>query len=412
MTISWDWTFNTHNMKKQFVLLGLLALLIVSCTKSERKHYTVIVSLDGFRWDYPSLYSTPILDGMAEKGVSAIMLPSFPASTFPNHYTLATGLVPDHNGIINNSFWNPKTQKRYSMGDSATRYNPEYYLGEPIWITAQKQGLKAGVLYWVGSDIPIKDTYPTYYKVWDDVPRLTFAQRIDTAMAWLNKPESERPDLIMLYIEEPDMAGHNFGPKSEETGKIVHYVDSLMGMLSTQIATLPYADQVNLIVTSDHGMTDISPERFVDATLYINPDWCELVDGATPTSIFTKEGYKDSVYNVLKDVEHIHVWKKEDIPAELNYGTSDRIGDIVVAPELGWQFAYKVKASKGAHGYFPSSPDMQVMFRAYGPDFKQGYTSSNSFINVDIYPLLAHLLGVQPERTDGEYNRIKDILVE
>lgn len=399
-------------MKKQIALLGLLALLIISCVKAEKKHYTVIVSLDGFRWDYPTLYDTPNLNDMATKGVSAMMLPSFPASTFPNHYTLATGLVPDHNGIINNTFWNPKTQKRYSMSDSTTRYNPEYYLGEPIWITAQKQGVKAGVLYWVGSDIPIKDTYPTYYKVWDDKPRLTFAERVDTAFAWLNKPEEERPQLIMLYIDEPDGAGHNFGPQSEETGKVVHYVDSLVGVLSAKIGTLPFADQVNLIVTSDHGMADISPERFVDATQYINPEWCELVDGTTPTSIFTKEGYRDSVYNALKNTEHIHVWKKEEIPAELSYGTSDRIGDIVVAPESGWQFADKPKTSKGAHGYFPQSPDMQVMFRAYGPDFKKGYTSDSTFVNVDIYPLLAKLLNIKPEATDGEFDRVKGILIK
>lgn len=398
-------------MKKQIALLGLLALLVISCVKTE-KHYTVIVSLDGFRWDYPALYDTPNLDEMATKGVSATMLPSFPASTFPNHYTLATGLVPDHNGIINNTFWNPETRKRYSMSDSATRYNPAYYLGEPIWITAQKQGVKAGVLYWVGSDIPIKGTYPTYYKVWDDKPRLTFAERIDTALAWLNKPEEERPQLIMLYIDEPDGAGHNFGPQSEETGKVVHYVDSLMGVLSTQIGALPFANQVNLIVTSDHGMTDINMERFVDAMQYIKPEWCELVDGTTPTSIFTREGYRDSVYNALKDIEHIHVWKKEEIPAELNYGTSDRIGDIVVAPELGWQFSYKARSSKGAHGYFPQSTDMQVIFRAYGPDFKQGYTLDNTFVNVDIYPLLAKLLNIKPEATDGEFDRVKEILIK
>lgn len=399
-------------MKKQLILLGILTLLIVSCTKPDSRNYTIIVSLDGFRWDYPNLYKTPNLDNIAEKGVNATMLPSFPASTFPNHYTLATGMVPDHNGIINNTFWDSKSQRRYTMSDSATRYDPYFYLGEPIWITAQKQGVKTGSLYWVGSDISIKDMYPTYYKRWDNIPRLTFAQRVDTALTWLNKPEDERPHLIMLYIEEPDGVGHNFGPQSEETGIVVNRLDSLMGILSAGIATLPIADRVNLIVTSDHGMTEISTERVVDPTQYIKSEWCELVDGATPTSIFTKPEYRDSVYNALKDIQHIYVWKKEDIPAELNYGSSDRIGDIVVAPELGWQFTNKPRTSKGAHGYFPQSPDMQVMFRAYGPDFKKGYTCPNSFINVDIYPLLAHLLGVKPEKTDGQYERIKNIVAE
>lgn len=332
-------------MKKLILFFGLFILLLVSCTKQEQ-HYTVIVSLDGFRWDYPVLYDTPHLNRIAQKGVSASMLPSYPASTFPNHYTLATGLVPDHNGIINNSFWDTEHKRRYSIGDSATRNNPEYYLGEPIWITAQKQGIKTGNLYWVGSDIAIKGTYPTYHKMWADAPRLNYAQRIDTALSWLAKPKEEIPRLIMIYIDEPDGVGHTYGPQSEETSKVVHYLDSLIGVLTTQISTLPIADKVNVIITSDHGMTDISNERVVNPRLYLKPEWCEMVDGSTPTSIFTTSGCCDSVYNALKDVPHLHVWKKEEIPAELNYGTSNRIGDIVVAPETGWLFTDQPVTSK------------------------------------------------------------------
>ena len=145
-------------------------------------HYTVIVSLDAFRWDYPAMYDTPNLNQMAREGVKATMLPSYPASTFPNHYTLATGLVPDHNGIINNTFWDVKRRRQYSMGDPATRNNPDYYLGEPIWITAQKQGVKTGNVYWVGSDIAIKGGYPTYYREYAEKPRLTFEQRVDSTI--------------------------------------------------------------------------------------------------------------------------------------------------------------------------------------------------------------------------------------
>lgn len=406
-------------MKRLFLALCLLAFVVGACSQpitgnqtiQRNDHYTVIVSLDGFRWDYPAMYDTPVLDEMARKGVSATMLPSYPASTFPNHYTLATGLVPDHHGIVNNQFWDGASQRRYSMSDPDTRYDPYFYLGEPIWITAQKQGVITGNLYWVGSDIPHDGMYPTYYKVWDNTPRLTFAQRIETAIAWLNKPEAERPRLIMLYIDQPDAAGHNFGPESEETGEIVHSLDNLIGRLVEGIAALPFADKVNLIVTSDHGMTDISTDRVVNPFKYINTNWFERLEGSTPTSIFTKPEYHETVYNALKDVEHINVWKREDIPAELNYGTSERIGDIVVAPELGWQFSSSASHSKGAHGYFPQSPDMQVMFRAVGPDFKQGYTSTK-FVNVDIYPLLAHLLGITPVATDGRFERVKGVLVE
>nr|WP_320037123.1 ectonucleotide pyrophosphatase/phosphodiesterase [uncultured Bacteroides sp.] len=398
----------------KFISLLFLVLLITSSVQGAKKsdNYTIIVSLDAFRWDYPQMYSTPNLDKIAKIGVKADrMKPSYPASTFPNHYTLATGLVPDHNGIVNNTFWNKKSGIRYSMGDSATRNNPAYYLGEPIWITAQKQGVKTGNVYWVGSDIAIKNTYPTYYKIYDKKPMISFAARIDTVVSWLNKKEEDRPKLIMLYFSEPDGKGHHFGPKSREVGNEVHHLDSLMGDLIYKIEKLPIASKVNVIITADHGMTEISPDRFVCMKDYLPSRWVEKVDGTNPTSIFTREGYRDSVLMNLRKVAHIKAYMKEEIPASLNYGTSDRIGDVVVCPDCGWQFANALAPIKGAHGYDPNSPDMQVIFYAYGPDFKKNY-KSKGFINVDIYPLLAYLLRVNPEKTDGDFNRIKDILAK
>lgn len=390
-----------------FIFITLLGI----SAQGVKDHYTVIVSLDGFRWDYPAMYDTPNLNKIAEEGVSGTMLPSFPASTFPNHYAIATGLVPDHNGLVNNSFWDNKNQRHYSMSDPATRDIDEYYLGEPIWLTAQKQGVKVGTVYWVASDIAVKKQYPTYYKVYNAIPQLTFTQQVDTAMAYLNKPELERPRLVMVYFSEPDHAGHVYGPQSKEVRAAVQQVDSMVGLIKKGIEALPFASKVNLIVTSDHGMTEISKKRVVKISDYLKPDWYEVIDGSNPTSIFTKTGYRDSVYNALKKVKHIFVWKKEKIPAKLNYGTSDRIGDIVVAPELGWQFTEIVRDAKGAHGYFPSYPDMQVIFRACGPDFKKAY-QARQFINVDIYPLLAHLLGIVPEATDGKLERARDMLVK
>ncbi len=393
--------------------LSLLAFAGWFCVllfaQQSEKNYTVIVSLDGFRWDYAEMYNTPHLDRIASRGVKAIMLPSYPASTFPNHYTLATGLVPDHHGIVNNSFWDPVTQRRYSMGDSLTRNDPDYYLGEPIWITAQKQGVSTGITYWVGSDIKIKGMYPDSYLFYDNNNLLSYEERIDRTIAFLERAEDERPGLIMMYMEEPDGIGHRSGPVSEQTGQVVEYLDSLMGVLKDRIDALPIASRVNLIVTSDHGMAEMSTERVVDMNLYLNPEWCEVIDGRAPTSVFSKPGYRDSIYLALKDVPHIQVWKKEEIPAGLHYGSSERIGDIVIAPDTGWQFTDKPGTSKGAHGFSPFSPEMQVIFRACGPDFKEGYTSE-SFVNVDIYPLLAYLLRITPEETDGRFERVKGMI--
>lgn len=394
---------------KRALFLIVLALLSGAC-KSHDENITVIVSLDAFRWDYPQIYDTPCLDAIAAEGVSATMLPSFPASTFPNHYTLATGLVPDHNGIVNSSFWDKERDIMYSMGDKEIRSHAYYYNGEPIWVTAQKQGLKTGNVYWVGSDIDICGVLPTYYRKWYDTPRLSYEERVDDALRLLSLPEEERPRLVMVYFDDPDLTTHEFGPTSIEGGVMVHYLDSLMGVLHDGIKALPHGDKVNLIVTADHGMTDISDDRCILIQDVLNQEWCEHIIGTTPTNIYTKPEYRDSVINALKDIEHISVWKKEEVPAELAYGTNENVGDVVVLPDLGWQFTFRARGINGAHGYAPQNPDMQVAFRACGPDFKQGFEAPEKFINVDVYPLLAHLLGIVPEPVDGRLERVQQLL--
>ena len=402
--------------KLRWLILGFTLLAACGSCQSAGDNYTVIISLDGNRWDYPQYYNTEFFDSLATVGVSARMEPSFPASTFPNHYTLATGLVPDHHGLVNNSFWDPGREYSYSMSDPACRYDPYYYGGEPIWITAQRQGVKTGNVYWVGSDIPIKDEYPTYYRNWDEDPHWDFEERVDEIVRLLSLPESERPRLVMGYFDEPDHTGHVYGPISPETKEMVEHMDSLMHGLYLRLKALPYGDRINFIVLSDHGMEEISPERFVSWHNEIPEGWAENVKGTSPTSIFVKEGYVDSLYNRLSKVEHLSVWKHGEVPGELNYGTSERLGDLIVAPDLGWQFASSPSKNNGAHGYSPKEPDMMVMFRAVGPDFKEGYEApvtegeQSAFRNVDIYPLLCKLLGIKPAATDGKLERIVNIL--
>ena len=402
--------------KLRWLILGFTLLAACTSCQSAGDNYTVIISLDGNRWDYPQYYNTEFFDSLATVGVSARMEPSFPASTFPNHYTLATGLVPDHHGLVNNSFWDPGREYSYSMSDPACRYDPYYYGGEPIWITAQRQGVKTGNVYWVGSDIPIKDEYPTYYRNWDEDPHWDFEERVDEIVRLLSLPESERPRLVMGYFDEPDHTGHVYGPISTETKEMVEHMDSLMHGLYLRLKALPYGDRINFIVLSDHGMEEISPERFVSWHNEIPEGWAENVKGTSPTSIFVKEGYVDSLYNRLSKIEHLSVWKHGEVPGELNYGTSERLGDLIVAPDLGWQFASSPSKNNGAHGYSPKEPDMMVMFRAVGPDFKEGYEApftegeQSAFRNVDIYPLLCKLLGIKPAATDGKLERIVNIL--
>ena len=385
------------------------AITINSCCGEgqQKRNLTIVVSLDAFRWDYPTIYNTPWLDSIAANGVAATMVPSYPSSTIPNHFTLATGLVPDHHGIVNSQFWAPEKGELFSMGDSATRYNPYYFGGEPIWVTAKKQGVKSASIYWVGSDVAIQGLYPDYYLRWDNEPRLTYAQRVDEALRIAKLPESERPSLLMVYFDEPDWTTHHYGPVAEESEAVIEQLDSLMGILYRGLKELDYG--VNLIVTSDHGMTEISDEKFISIEQTVNPDWVERIVSTNPTSIFCKEACRDSLFEQLSKVKHISVWRKEEVPAHLNYGSSNHLGDIIVAPDLGWQFATTPRGLNGAHGYDINEPDMQIIFRACGPDFKCGYTLPHTFSNVDLYSILAELLKIEPAKTDGSLEKVQEL---
>ena len=393
-------------MNRLFVLL-LLALVFCGCGQT-RETYAVVISMDAFRWDYPDVMDTPGLNAIAADGVRCVMEPSYPASTFPNHYTIATGLVPDHHGIVNGSFWNPDTKETFSMGDSLTRYNPEYYLGEPIWVTAEKQGVKTASIYWVGSDVLIEGVLPTYAYPWWEKPHLSFEERANEAVRLLSLPKKDRPRLVMLYFDEPDETSHNYGPFAPETKSVIHRLDSIVGNMYQQLRALPHGDKINIIVTADHGMEEISNDRFVDWDDYLKPSWYEHIIGTNPTNIYAKENCVDSIMTALSGVEHISVWRHGEVPEELNYGTSNRCGDVIVSPDLGWQFAASPKNKVGAHGYSPKEKDMQVIFIASGPSFKKGIASYEIlFKNTFLYSLLAKIMEISPVKTDAEYQHVQ-----
>ena len=398
-------------------LLSLLSVLLLLATACQREHYTVIISLDGNRWDYPDLYDMPFFDSLATVGVKASMEPSYPASTFPNHYTMATGCVPDRNGIVQNAFRDPDDGSHYAMNDSSKRFNPKYYLKEPIWITAQKQGLKTGNIYWLGGDVAIQGQYPTYWRNWNEQPHWEFEERVDEAVRLMSLPKKERPRLLMVYFDEPDHTGHVYGPVSAETAEMTHRMDSLMHAFYLRLMKLPYANRINFILAGDHGMTEISPDRFVSWAEALDDSWIEDIAGSIPTSIYCKEGCLDTVYNALSRIPHLNVYRHGEVPDSLDYGNSDRTGEVIVAPDLGWQFNFAPSRNLGTHGYAPQEADMLVAFRAVGPDFKKGYEGVPyqegrlaAFRNVDLYPMLCKLLRIKPAPVDGKLDRIEQIL--
>lgn len=398
-------------MLKRLFLLLTLVLFAVPSWGAGRENYTVIISLDGLRWDYLDTYDVPFMNQLAHDGVKAVMQPSFPSKTFPNHYTLATGLTPDHHGIITNTFWDRERGVEFSLGNKDTRSKGYYYGGDPVWLTAKHQGVKTATVFWVGSDVAIQGEHPTYWRDYQ-TEQMDFPGRVDEIIRLLKLPEKDRPHLVMAYFEEPDRSGHNYGPMHRMTRRAVEDMDLLLSGLWARIQLLPFADKVNLIVTGDHGMASVDPKRFVDIDDVLPKHWYERFCNDYPTLIYASAPqYIDSICDALQGVDHIRAWKKADLPAYLGYGTNKNMGDVVVLPDVGWLFADKPsKKQRGSHGFDHTAADMQVGFRAIGPDFKVGYEKADRFRNVCIYPLLCYLLGVQPSPNDGDLDEVRDML--
>jgi predicted AlkP superfamily pyrophosphatase or phosphodiesterase len=399
-----------------FTIILLICLTILtSFTKDGRKpykNYVLLVSLDAFRWDYSKIYNTPNLNKMAKDGVSAErMYSSFPTVTFPNHYSIATGLYPDHHGLIDNSFPAPDLGLFYRMGDRTAVENPAFYGGEPIWVTAEKQGIMSASFFWVGSEAPICGMHPTYWKKYDE--SVTFEARIDTVVKWLGYPEEKRPGLITLYFNEPDETGHKFGPVSVQTRRTVERLDSLMGVLRIKLSALSVAKKINLIIVSDHGMEAISADRYVNIKSVVPNRMIASISGGNPVYLINPSaGKKDSVLLLLNKTKGLKAWNKADLPAKWHYGTNQRIPDIVVVADSSWSIGTKPDGSSlrgGAHGYDNSNSDMFSIFYAAGPSFKKNYRF-RELNNVDIYDLICTVLKIAPAKNDGDPKHIKGML--
>ena len=395
-----------------FLILFILLPAFRKDNRKTDKNYVLLVSLDAFRWDYSKIYNTPNLNKLAKDGVKAErMYSSFPTVTFPNHYSIATGLYPDHHGIIDNSFLAPDLGLFYRRSDRTAVENPSFYGGEPIWVTAEKQGVRSASFFWVGSEAPVGGIHPTYWKKYDE--SVTFEARIDTVIKWLGYPPEKRPELVTLYFDEPDATSHSFGPVSPQTGKIVERLDSLMGVLRTKLSTLPEAKRINLIILSDHGMSAVSPNRYINIKSLVPERMIASISGGNPVYMINpKEDKKDSVLILLNRSKGLKAWSKSQLPAKWHFGTNPRIPEIVVVADSSWSIGTRTDGSSiksGAHGYDNSNSDMFSIFYAAGPSFRRNYKFME-LNNVDIYNLVCHILNLVPAKNDGDPEHIKEIL--
>ena len=380
-----------------------------------QKHYVVLVSLDGFRWDYAKKYGAKNLLAIAAHGASAPdgMLPSYPSLTFPNHYTLVTGLYPEHHGIVANSFYDQQKQARYSYTDAQTNGDGSWYGGAPLWVLAEQQGMRAACFFWPGSEAAIKDRRPTYYLHYDD--KFPDEKRVDQVLAWLKLPEAERPHFITLYYSDVDHAGHQYGPEAPQTRDAVRHVDALIGTLRAGIkdSHLP----VDLVVVSDHGMEKTAP-AWVTLDMFANLDNFKTVGSLLYAN---SDSDAEAAYQKLKAADPAFmVYRRARVPAYLHYDSNPREGDPVIVP----RGPYAIRAhgpaagtedkppAVGSHGYDPREmASMKAVFYAEGPDIRPG-TTFKPFENVNVYPLLAHILGLEYGQIDGSLTVLANALTD
>jgi len=384
----------------------------------------ILISLDGFRNDYLEKYNPPSLNLLAREGVRAQwMTPSFPSKTFPNHYAIATGLYPQNNGIVENNIYDRETHILFNMDNRQEVRNGRWWLGEPIWITAERQGQHAACYFFPGSEAEIHGLRPTFWEPYDgSVPN---DKRVDTVLSWLDLPVNQRPTLMTLYFSDVDTAGHAFSPDSSETKDAVLKVDRAIDRLITGLKAREIFTRANLIIVSDHGMTAVNSnhaillDRLFDTNLAEKIIWTSEITG-----IFPRAGEEDVIYDTLKAglPPQAKVYRKRELPARFHYSNSSRIPPLLVLPDEGWiitnrqRFADMQKKGdmrhlRGGHGYDNQLPSMRAIFIAHGAAVNKN-KRVDAFENVQVYNIMCAILGLKPAPNDGNMDAARAVLVD
>ena len=390
-------------------LYAALALLAIAAPAAAQpadpdgQPVTILISIDGFRTDYLNRGITPNLSALAARGASAPMKPSFPTKTFPNHSTLVTGLRPDHHGIVSNNMIDPRRPAlRFSLGDARQARDPFWWdEAEPLWVTAERAGIRTATMFWPGSEAAIRTIRPSDWNRFDQ--NIDERQRVETVLDWMRRPAEIRPRFVAMYFDRIDTDGHHFGPDSAKLNAAVAEVDSQIGYLIDGLAAL--GQQADIIVVSDHGMRAVDAARTIDLDALLAPESYLLVDSGPFAAIEPAAATDRTVYAaLLMPHDHMQCWQKDDIPARLAYGSNPRVAEILCLAEAGWTIrrgAPPEEMSGGTHGWDNEDPQMQALFIAAGPRIS-ATTPVRNLENVDVYALLAALVGVAPQPNDGD----------
>ncbi|KAI5941138.1 ectonucleotide pyrophosphatase/phosphodiesterase family member 5 [Manis javanica] len=390
-----------------FILAALIPSITFSLELDQEK--VLLVSFDGFRWDYLYRVPTPHFHYVMKYGVRVKQVTNiFITKTYPNHYTLVTGLFAENHGIVANDMFDPILNKSFSL-DNMNIYNSEFWEeATPIWITNQRTGHTSGAAMWPGTDVEIHKSFPTHYMPYNE--SISFEDRVAKIIEWFT---SEEPiNLGLLYWEEPDDTGHNLGPDSPLMGPVIADVDKKLGYLIQMLKKAAVWDRLNLIITSDHGMSQCSEGRVIELDQYLAKDHYSLIDQSPVAAILPKEGKFDEVYEALAHAHpNLTVYKKEEIPEQWHYKYNRRVQPIIAVADEGWHIVQNKSDGflLGNHGYDNALAEMHPIFLAHGPAFKKNF-SKEAMNSTDLYPLLCHLLNITAMPHNGSFRNVQDLL--
>jgi predicted AlkP superfamily pyrophosphatase or phosphodiesterase len=381
----------------------LLAACATTPSAPSARPLTILISMDGLRPADVTPETSPTLARLAAEGVNSAMRPSFPSKTFPNHYTLVTGLRPDRHGVVENNMLDPDIPgQEFRLSNREAVSDPRWWAGGvPVWVTAEIAGMKTATMYWPGSEAPIRGVRPSRWLTFDQ--KMPSAERVDRLLAWLDEPQ--RPGFATLYFDEVDTAGHNDGPGSLGVKAALGRVDAAMDRLIRGLAARGVA--ANLVIVSDHGMAAVSPERRIYLDDIIPADAGRAIVMGPIVSFYpAADREAETTAALLRPRRHMQCWRKADLPARFAFGGHRRIAPIFCLAEVGWMIttrdwvARATKIEAGAHGYDPTTPEMAATFIAHGPAFRAG-VRLRTFDNVSVYPLLMRLTGLRARPSDG-----------
>lgn len=391
-----------------------LAPQVLSNGTHEFDPTVIVISFDGLRPEYLTRGITPNILSVGANGVQTeFMKPSFPTLTFPNHHTIVTGLYPSSHGIVANMFYDPDLGEDFNYGIPNKSWNPKWWGGESIWESAVNQGQRSGVIMWPGGEV-MKDVRPTYHERYRS--QVSAQQKVDITLDWLDKPREERPTIIMVYINEVDSVGHDFGPEGKKSQKALAEIDNALGSLLSGIEARSLDDVVNLVLVSDHGMAYVNDAKCIYYDDYIDTSDLMFEESFQPhLAIWTKDPKKqDEIYHTLKRVQQrdqlpFQVYKREEIPARFNFNHNSRIPPVIALADPGYVLTRRDMglAVAGVHGWDPEMEDMRAVFLASGPSFpNQGPEKLQAIENVELHDIIARTIGLQAKESvnDGVRN--------